>query len=263
MCRMQRILQKIRSVSPGRSRSASPVQIPEEVVAASKAAHLLLPSLNAIEQEREPYTSFHEILKENPEFKDILEELVRMLDLRTFELKLVVAKQFIKQWPQRSRDPVTGNERTQEQLMKLMKQPCFKIEIDNFVKDLPEQLEKDEEISNAPSPGGTMPMLTRNDALINIFFPIVEVTVSGMDNAFSNEVVFDEDGIAKSVKSVRALEKYARCGLRMPQAVIDGLNSEFQEEVKQIVQRYSGGRRHRRRKTKRVRKNRHMSKKRR
>ena len=112
-----------RSITPP-PRSQSPVHIPEEIKAASGAAHLLLPSPNNVKEEEKPFEEFEKIVNGHPEFKHLMEQLIHMLDLRTYRLKLVVAKIFVRLWPQRSMDPNRGIQRSQEELLELLKQPC-------------------------------------------------------------------------------------------------------------------------------------------
>ena len=239
-----------RSITPP-PRSQSPVHIPEEIKAASGAAHLLLPSPNNVKEEEKPFEEFEKIVNGHPEFKHLMEQLIHMLDLRTYRLKSVVAKIFVRLWPQRSVDPNTGIQRSQEELLELLKQPCAQVELEIFMKGLAEQLEKEEEIT-AESNNGSSPTFTKDEAMNIVFQPIVEFAVSGMDNVFSNEIISNEKGIPQSVKTLRALEKYAPppCGLKMRKQEYNELSDEDKATANSISQKYSGGRKHLRRKTK-------------
>jgi hypothetical protein len=235
-------------------RSQSPVHIPEEIKAASDAAHLLLPSPNNVKEEEKPFEEFEKIVNRYPEFKHLMEQLIHMLDLRTYRLKLVVGKIFVRLWPQRSVDPKTGIQRSQEQLLEMLKQPCAQVELEIFMKGLPEQLDKEEEIT-AESNNGSAPTFTKDEAMNIVFQPIVEFAVSGMDNVFSNELISNEQGIPQSVKTLRALEKYssAPCGLKMRKQEYNALSDEDKITANSLSNKYSGGRKHMRRKTKKSR----------
>ena len=226
-------------------RSQSPVQVPEEIRAASDAAHLLLPSPNNLKEEEQPFEDFEKIVKGHPEFKHLMEQLIHMLDLRTYRLKLVVAKLFVKLWPQRSVDPNTGIQRSQEQLLEILKQPCAQVELEIFMKGLPEQLDKEEEIT-AESNNGSSPTFTKEEAMNIIFQPMVEFAISGMDVVFSNEIISNEKGIPQSVKTVRALEKYAAppCGLKILKPEYNALRNDDKITANALSQKYSGGRKH-------------------
>ena len=244
-----------RSISPP-PRSQSPVHIPEEIKAASDAAHLLLPSFNNVKGEEKPYEEFEKIVNGHPEFKHLMEQLIHMLDLRTYTLKLAVAKIFVRLWSQRSVDPKTGIQRSQEQLLKILNHPCAKVELRIFMKGLAEQLEKEEEVT-AKSNSGSSPTFTKDEAMNIVFQPIVEIAVSGMDNVYSNELISNEEGIPQYVKSGRALEKYIvpPCGLRMRKQEYNALvTNDDRAAVNALIQKYSGGRKHLRRKTKKSRK---------
>jgi hypothetical protein len=251
---MNSLLQRIkRSVTPP-PRSQSPVHITEEIKAASDAAHLLLPSPNNVKKEEKPFEEFEKIVRRYPEFKHLMEQLIHMLDLRTYRLKLVVAKLFVKLWPQRSADPKTGIQRSQEQLLEMLKQPCAQVDLEIFMKGLPEQLDRAEEIS-AESNNGSAPTFTIEEAMNIIFQPIVEIAISGMDVVFSNEIISNEEGIPQSVKTLRALEKYvsAPCGLKMRKQEYNALSDEDKVTANSLSQKYVGGRKHMRRKTKKSR----------
>jgi len=226
-------------------RSQSPVHIPEEIKAASSAAHLLLPSQNNLKEEEKPFEEFEKIVHRYPEFKHLMEQLIHMLELRTYRLKLVVAKIFVRLWPQRSVDPKTGIQRSQEHLLEILKQPCAQVELQIFMKGLPEQLDKEEEIT-AESNNGSPPTFTKDEAMNIIFQPIVEFAVSGMDNVFSNEIISNEKGIPQSVKTVRALEKYAAppCGLKIRKPEYNALRNDDKITANSLSQKYSGGRKH-------------------
>jgi hypothetical protein len=227
-------------------RSQSPVHIPEEIKAASSAAHLLLPSFNNVKGEEKPYEEFEKIVNGHPEFKHLMEQLIHMLDLRTYRLKLVVAKIFVRLWPQRSMDPNRGIQRSQEQLIEILKQPCAQVELQIFMKGLPEQLDKEEEVT-AESNNGSSPTFTKDEAMNIVFQPIVELAVSGMDNVYSNELISNEEGIPQYVKSGRALEKYIvpPCGLRMRKQEYNALvTNDDRAAVNALIQKYSGGRKH-------------------
>jgi hypothetical protein len=225
-------------------RSQSPVHIPEEIKAASDAAHLLLPSPNNVKQEEIPFEEFEKIVHKYPEFKHLMEQLIHMLDLRSYRLKLVVAKLFVKLWQQRSVDPNTGIQRSQEQLLEILKQPCAQVELQIFMKGLPEQLDRAEEIS-AESNNDSTPSFTIYEAMNIIFQPIVEIAISGMDVVFSNEIISNEKGIPQSVKTVRALEKYAAppCGLKIRKPEYNALRNDDKITANSLSQKYSGGRR--------------------
>jgi len=242
-----------RSITPP-PRSQSPVHIPEEIKAASDAAHLLLPSPNNVKEEEKPFEEFEKIVYGYPEFKHLMEHLIHMLDLRTYRLKLVVAKIFLRLWSQRSVDPKTGIQRSQEELLEILKQPCAQVELRIFMKGLAEQLEKEEEVT-AESNNGSSPTFTKDEAMNIVFQPIVELAVSGMDVVFSNEIISNEKGIPQSVKTLRALEKYASppCGLKMRKQEYNELSDEDKATANSIYQKYSGGRKHLRRKTKKSR----------
>jgi hypothetical protein len=79
-----------------------------------------------------------------------------------------------------------------------------------------------------------------------IFQPIVEFAVSGMDNVFSNEIISNEKGIPQSVKTVRALEKYAAppCGLKIRKPEYNALRNDDKITANSLSQKYSGGRKH-------------------
>jgi len=226
-------------------RSQSPVHIPDEIKAASDAAHLLLPSPNNLEEEEMPFEEFEKIVHRYPEFKHLMEQLIHMLDLRTYRLKLVVAKIFVRLWPQRSVDPKTGIQRSQEQLLEMLKQPCAQVELEIFMKGLPEQLDKEEEIT-AESNNGSPPTFTKDEAMNIVFQPIVEFAISGMDVVFSNEIISNEKGIPQSVKTLRALEKYASapCGLKMRKQEYNALSDEDKITANSLSKKYSGGRKH-------------------
>ena len=226
-------------------RSQSPVQVPEEIRAASDAAHLLLPSPNNLKEEEQPFEDFEKIVKGHPEFKHLMEQLIHMLDLRTYRLKLVVAKLFERLWPQRSVDPNTGIQRSQEQLLEILNQPCAQVELEIFMKGLPEQLDKEEEIT-AESNNGSSPTFTKEEAMNIIFQPMVEFAISGMDVVFSNEIISNEKGIPQSVKTVRALEKYAAppCGLKILKPEYNALRNDDKITANALSQKYSGGRKH-------------------
>jgi hypothetical protein len=243
-------------------RSQSPVQVPEEIRAASDAAHLLLPSPNNVKEEEQPFEEFEKIVHRYPEFKHLMEQLIHMLDLRSYRLKLVVAKLFVKLWQQRSVDPNTGIQRSQEQLLEILKQPCTQVELQIFMKGLPEQLDRAEELqifmkglpeqldkeeeTTAESNNGSPPTFTKHEAMNIIFQPIVEIAISGIDIVYSNEIISNEKGIPQSVKTVRALEKYAAppCGLKMRKQEYNELSDEDKATANSISQKYAGGRRH-------------------
>jgi len=230
-----------RSISPP-PRSQSPVHIPEEIKAASDAAHLLLPSFNNVKGEEKPYEEFEKIVNGHPEFKHLMEQLIHMLDLRTYTLKLAVAKGFVKVWPERSADPNTGIQRSQEQLLKILNHPCAKVELRGFLKDLPDRLER-----MKVTAGPNNSIIPEEEVLINIFNFAVEIAVSGMDNVYSNELISNEEGIPQYVKSGRALEKYIvpPCGLRMRKQEYNALvTNDDRAAVNALIQKYSGGRKH-------------------
>lgn len=242
-----------RSISPP-PRSQSPAHIPEEIKAASDAAHLLLPSFNNVKGEEKPYEEFEKIVNGHPEFKHLMEQLIHMLDLRTYTLKLAVAKAFVNLWSKRSVDPNTGIQRSQEELLEMLNQPCTQVEVQSFLKGLAERLEKEEEVT-AVSNNGSSPIFTKDEAMSFVFQPIVEIALYGIDNIFSNEIISNEKGIPQSVKTVRALEKYIvpPCGLRMRKQEYNALRNDDKITANALIQKYSGGRKHMR-KTKKSRK---------
>ena len=243
-----------RSITPP-PRSQSPVHIPEEIKAASGAAHLLIPSFNNVKGEEKPYEEFEKIVNGHPEFKHLMEQLIHMLDLRTYTLKLAVAKAFERLWPQRSVDPNTGIQRSQEQLLEMLNHPCTQVEVQSFLKGLAERLEKEEEVT-AVSNNGSSPIYTKDEAMSFVVQPIVEIALYGIDNIFSNEIISNEKGIPQSVKTVRALEKYIvpPCGLKILKPEYNALRNDDKITANALIQKYSGGRKHLRRKTKKSRK---------
>lgn len=247
---MASLLKRVtRSISPP-PRSQSPVHIPEEIKAASNAAHLLLPSFNNVKGEEKPYEEFEKIVNGHPEFKHLMEQLIHMLDLRTYTLKLAVAKAFVKMWPERSADPNTGIQRSQEQLLKILNHPCAKVELESFMKSVPDNLERIKVITAENNE-----TYEEDKLLLDLFIFIVEIAVSGMDNVFSNELISNEEGIPQYVKSERALEKYIvpPCGLRMRKQEYNALRNDDKITANALIQKYSGGRKHMR-KTKKSRK---------
>jgi len=170
------------------------------------------------------------LLNKHPEVCGLLANVLPRLNFRESKHDLWFSQEFVNYWPTRGHK---GVKRSQEELLRLVKQPCFDLEISRFILQFNAEMfgENATEALRSFLKHGTEEEYVK--AKLN---GMVVTLAEGIDVNFEKEV-HAKNGILTSAKDIRGLVTYGKkpCSLTMDQDDYNKLPKDGQKRVDDLL----------------------------